>query len=118
MERLPVELRRFTRLQRLLSMEGGSKAGTRSGPLEALEVLVRVGAEVEVELGDPLLDDAPHRLAEVRHEAHQHERVAVAAPVGGEELALAVVVELVVDGEVAEVEEGIAHARVLPVDDP
>src|SRR2546429_9679688 len=118
MERLPVELRRFTRLQRLLSMEGGSKAGTRSGPLEAIEVLVRVGAEVEVELGDPLLDDPPQRLAEVGHEAHQHERVAVVAAIRGEERTLAVVVELVVDGKVAEVEEGVAHARVLPVDDP
>src|SRR5947199_238142 len=87
-------------------------------PTEIRPSAKRAKMPVDGELGDPLLDDAPHRLAEVRHEAHQHERVAVAAPVGGEELALAVLVELVVDGEVAEVEEGIAHAGVLPVDDP
>src|SRR5947209_17986899 len=115
MERLPVDVRRFTRLQPLLSMQGRAKARVGGRPLEALEVLVRIGAEVEVELGDPLLDDAPHRLAEVRHEAHPHERVAVAAPVSGEELALADVVELVVDGEVAEVDEVTAPTRVLPI---
>jgi hypothetical protein len=49
--------------------------------------------EVEVELRDDLLDDAPHRLAEVGHEAHQDERVAVVAAVRGEERPLAVLVE-------------------------
>src|SRR2546421_1229635 len=85
---------------------------------ESLEVPVRVVAEVEVELGDRLLDDAPHGLAEIGHEAHQDERVVVVAAVRGEERVLGLLVELVVDREVPEVEERIAHAGVLPVDDP
>ena len=40
------------------------------------------------------------------------------AEVGVEERRAAVGVELVVDREVREVEEDVAHARVLPVDDP
>ena len=40
-------------------------------------MLVRVADEVEVELRDRLLDDAPHRLAEVGHEAHQPQRAEV-----------------------------------------
>src|SRR5204862_7453265 len=106
--------RRFTLLPRLVSMERGAEARIGGRPLEPLEMLVGVRAEVEVELRDPLLDDAPHRLAEVGHEAHQDERVAVVAAVRGEEVALGGLVELVVDGEVAEVEERVAHARVLP----
>ena len=43
------------------------------GLLHALEVLRGVGPEVEVELRDDALDDAPHRLAEVGHEAHEVE---------------------------------------------
>ena len=39
-----------------------------------LEVLGGVAVEVEVELRDDALHDAPHRLAEVGHEAHQVER--------------------------------------------
>ena len=84
-------------------------AGDR--PLEPLEVPLRVVGEVEVELRDRLLDDPPHCLPEVGH-------VVVVAPVRVEQRALAVLVGLVVDGEVAEVEERVAHARVLPVDDP
>ena len=42
-----------------------------------------------------LLDDAPHRLAEVGHEAHQHVHVEVAAAVGVEQRRVAVLVEAV-----------------------
>jgi hypothetical protein len=45
-----------------------------------VEVLGGVGDEVEVELGDPLLDDAPHGLPEVGHEAHEPERPRVLVP--------------------------------------
>ena len=54
-------------LQRLL------KRRLRRRAAEPIEVLGGVGDEVEVELGDPLLDDAPHRLPEVGHEAHEPE---------------------------------------------
>ena len=45
--------------------------GRRSA--QPLEVLAGIRDEIEVELGDTLLDDAPHGLAEVRHEAHDRE---------------------------------------------
>ena len=48
----------------------------------------------------------------------ERERVRVVAAVRAKEPALALLVELVVDGEVPEVEERVAHACVLPVDDP
>src|SRR5690242_19740518 len=94
---------RFTLLPRPASMERSAEAPVGGRPLEAVEVLVGVRAEVEVELRDPLLDDAPHRLAEVGHEPHQDERVVVFRAVGGEEVALGGFVELVVYGEVPEV---------------
>src|SRR4030088_295679 len=43
------------------------------GP-QALEVLAAVAVEVEVDLGDRPLDDAPCRLAGVGHHAHQLQR--------------------------------------------
>jgi len=52
----------------------------RGRPAEPLEVLRGVGDEVEVELGDALLDDAPHGLAEVGHEAHEPESSRVLVP--------------------------------------
>src|SRR3712207_9589010 len=55
-----------------------AKAVVARRSLEPREVLVGVGAEVEVDLRDPLLHDAPHRLAEVRHEPHQAQRAEVA----------------------------------------
>ena len=51
--------------------------------LQAVEVLLRVLAEVEVELGHAPLHDAPHRLAEVGHEAEQLQRRAVSRSSGG-----------------------------------
>ena len=81
-----------------------------------------IRVEVEVQLGHGRLHHAPHRLAEVRHEAHELEcldvcRADVADVRLEQHLALRRV-ELVVDGEVREIEEAIAHTRVLPVDDP
>ena len=77
--------------------------------------------EVEVELRHDALHHAPHRLAEVGHEPHQVDRRepgGVRVPgVRGEQHRPFLRVELVVDREVGEVEERVAHARVLPVDD-
>ena len=85
---------------------------------QPLEVLIGVGHEVEVELRDRLLDDSPHRLPEVGHEAHERQRPRVGGAVGLEQRALAVLVERVVDREVRQVEERVAHPGVLPVHDP
>jgi hypothetical protein len=90
--------------------------------LESLEVPVRVFDEVEVELRQRLLDDTPHRLAEVGHEPHhaQHRcvRLRPFAEVAAQQLVVGFGPELVVDREVREVEEDVAHPGVLPVDDP
>src|SRR4029077_5513746 len=68
-----------------------------------------IPVEVEVELGNGRLHDAPHRLPEVGHEPHESERLHVlithAAEVGAEEYRALRVAELVVDREVREVEE-------------
>jgi hypothetical protein len=85
-------------------------------------MLLGIAGEIEVELRDPLLDDAPHRFAEVGHEAHHRQRrgirLARDAEVGAEEFLLVLCLQLVVDREVREIEEDVTHARVLPVDDP
>ncbi len=84
-------------------------------------MLGRVGGEVEVEPRDRRLHDAPHRLPEVGHEAHQLERTALIgtdrSEVRLEERLAPLRVELVVDREVRKVEEHVAHPGVLPVDD-
>src|SRR5262245_9247289 len=85
---------------------------------EPLEVLGGVACKVEIEIGDPLLDKSPHRLTEVRHEPHQHVDLGVAATVGAEQRLVTGSIEPVVDREVRQVERGVAHAGVLPVDDP
>jgi len=69
-----VALLALVMLQRLL------KRRLRRRAAEPIEVLGGVGDEVEVELGDPLLDDAPHGLPEVGHEAHEPERPRVLVP--------------------------------------
>ena len=51
-----------------------SKRGSASAAPHAGQVLARVGGEVEVELGDAALHDAPHALAEVGHDPHQPQR--------------------------------------------
>ena len=98
--------------------------GRRRSSRIRLEVLVGVVGEVEVEVGEGALEDPPHRLAEVGHEPHQPQRgesgrrSAGWLEVGVEQGRLLALVELVVDGEVAEVEVAVPHPRVLPVDDP
>ena len=64
------------------SLGGAERVLERARPpsAAAARVLARVRAEVEVELGDPLLDDAPHRFTEVRHEAHESERACAFVP--------------------------------------
>ncbi len=64
----------------LLGLQRLSKRRFSRRSPEPLEVLGGVGDEVEVELGDPLLDDAPHRLAEVGHEAPEPEGPRVLVP--------------------------------------
>ena len=61
-------------VQRLL--KGG--LGRRSQ--HPVEVLGGPGDVVDVEVGDALLDDAPHGFAEVGHEAHEPERPRVLVP--------------------------------------
>jgi hypothetical protein len=61
-------------VQRLL--KGG--LGRRSQ--HPVEMLGGPGDVVDVEVGDALLDDAPHGLAEVGHEAHEPERPRVLVP--------------------------------------
>src|SRR5256885_1300037 len=56
---------------RLDRLKGLAKRRVSASLLEPGEVLIRVADEVEVELGEALLDDAPHRLAEVGHEANE-----------------------------------------------
>src|SRR5436189_2911801 len=102
--------------------QGAFEVGRRRVREQALEVLRGVRHEVHVESGDALLEHAPHGLPEVGH--HAHERQA-SGPVGPwrtsvvclQKLAVGLPVELVVDAEVAQVEERVAHARVFPVDD-
>jgi hypothetical protein len=50
------------------------------GTTQPLEVLGRVGDEIEVELRDPLLNDSPHGFPEVRHEAQEAKRERVLGP--------------------------------------
>src|SRR6185503_13639692 len=89
---------------------------------EPVEVLRGIRDEVAGERRDALLEHAPHRLAEVRDDPHERDpgklRRADRARVGREERLVLIGLELVVDREVAEVEERVTHARVLPVDDP
>src|SRR5271168_390499 len=92
------------------------------GGAQALEVRARVAIEVEVQLGNLRLQDAPGGLARVGEDAHQRERRAAPvrrrfAVVGAQQALVVGFAEVVVDGQVAEVEAGVAHAGVLPVDD-
>src|SRR5438132_6844728 len=52
----------------------------RADRAQPLEILPRVGDEVEVELRDRLLHHAPHRLEARAHEAHQSYRSEVGGP--------------------------------------
>ena len=81
-------------------------------------MLLGIRTKIEVELRDRELYDAPHRFPKVGHEPHQDERVGVVDTVGRQERVLGLFGELMVDGEVSEVEEGVAHTGVFPVDKP
>src|SRR6476469_4405784 len=83
---------------------------------QTVEVPRGIGDEVDIERAHALLEDAPHRLAEIGDHAHQrqpgeaggHDR----AVVGRQQDLVLVGGQLVVDAEVAEVEERVAHPRV------
>ena len=82
------------------------------------EVLLGVAQVVDVELRARRLDDAPHALPERGHQAHEAQPGEAAAAVGLEQRDLGVGLEVVVGGEVREVEVRVVHPRVLPVEDP
>src|SRR5262249_25409934 len=100
------------------STEGIMEPRFGGSSLEPLEVLGGVACKVKIEIGDPLLDKSPHRLTEVRHEPHQHVDLGIAAAVSAEQRLVTGGIETVVDREVRDVERRVAHAGVLPVDDP
>jgi threonine dehydratase len=97
------------------------EVGWLDGGLQPLEVRSRVRTEIDVERGDVRLQHTPRGLAHIGQHAHQFQRrprarVGRPAKVGAQQALLGVGVEAVVDREVAEVEQTVAHARVLPVD--
>src|SRR4051812_4065676 len=96
----------------------GSSRG-RKPPLQAREVLARVGGEVDVEVRADRLHQAPRRLAQVAHHAHavQVGEVGLVAEVRPQQRPVVGVGEAVVDAEVGQVEEAVVHPRVLPVDE-
>jgi hypothetical protein len=76
----PVALAGVIALLALTGLKRFPKVGLRRRAPQPPEVLGGVGDEVDVELRDPLLDDAPHGLPEVGHEAHEEERPKVLVP--------------------------------------
>ena len=104
---------------------GGRRShSARPGPRDAWpgEVPAGVPREIKVELGDDALDHAPGGLPGVGHDSHQGQGrpafgVRRLAVVGLEQAVLGGRVELVVDGQVAEIEQPMAHSGVLPVDE-
>src|SRR3954447_11548524 len=106
----------------------GSSRGRTIEPLlpvgleHRAEPLVRVRGEVVVDVGEHLLDDAPHALAVLRRGTVQPQPgqlgLVAMAEVGLQQLRVVGDVESVHRREVAEVEERVAHARVLPIDEP
>ena len=81
-----------------------------------------VALEIEVQLRDPTLQHAPHRLPKIGHESHQPKgcKVALAlrTEIGAQQPPVVIDVELVVDREVRQVEEPVAHPGVLPIHNP
>ena len=59
------------RQSRAASRRARSNAGVARVREQPVEVLAGVRHEVDVERADPLLEHAPHRLAEVGHDPHQ-----------------------------------------------
>src|SRR4051812_23186654 len=96
----------------------GSSRG-RKPALQALEVLARVGREVDVEVGARRLDEPPRGLAQVADDPHpvQVLQPRVVAEVSTQQNAVVSVGVSVVDTQVREIEEAVVHPRVLPVDD-
>ena len=90
--------------------------------MEAVEVLPGVPLVVEVHLGDGQLHDRPHRLEERAHEPHQPDRAEIGfvrrPGVPFEECPVVALGEVMLHREVPEIEEDVAHPRVLPVEDP
>src|SRR3989304_5271399 len=86
-----------------------------------MEVLLGVIAEIEVELGNAALQQAPHRLAHVGGNTHELQARPVPirrlAGVLVQEAAVLAFIEIMVAGEVGQVEEDVAHPGVLPVED-
>src|SRR4051812_34642264 len=83
------------------------ESGIGGGRGQATEVLGGVGGEVEVQVADRRLYDAPQRLAHVGHRAHQAQgreapRRARLVPVGRQQGAVVGVGEAVVDRQVAQ----------------
>jgi hypothetical protein len=76
----PAALAGVIALLALTGLKRFPKLGLRRRPPEPPEVLGGVGDEVEVQLRDPLLDDAPHGLPKVGHETHEEERPKVLVP--------------------------------------
>ncbi len=83
-------------------------------------MLVRVRAKIEIEFGDADLYHAPHRLAAIGCDLHQ--LVPRQAPrryltkIAFEQGMILLVVETVMHRKVSEVERGVAHARVFPIE--
>src|SRR5258708_12281204 len=92
------------------------------GALHAFEMLRGVAVEVEAELGDAALQHAPHRLAKIGHELHHRQRgealLARIIEISVEQNLILSCPEFVVDGQFGEVEETVAHPRLLPADYP
>ena len=90
---------------------------------EAVHVVERIGGVVEIELGMDLRDHAPHRLAQERGAFHgaiapPQRGVGRAAEIGRQHPLFLRHVELVVGGEVGEIEERRVEAGIVPVDQP
>src|SRR6478672_209830 len=102
--------------QRILEALGGRISQ------QSVEAGGGVRHEVDVERAHALLEHAPHRLAKVGHDPHQRQPgeavTSDRAVVCREQHLVLVGRELVIDAEVAEVEERVAHPGVFPVDDP
>src|SRR5579883_412830 len=97
------------------------KGGCGDVVQEAIEMVVGVVVVVEIEFGDAELQEAPEGLAQVGAEAHQVQVSLISRPhlaeIGAQQLPALLLAERLVDGEVAEIEEDIAHRGIFPVQD-
>ena len=82
----------------------------------------RVIEILEVERRDPRLEEAPKRLSEVGRDAHEMKMGEVGvtglSSVEADDGLAARVVKLLIDGEVSEIEVGVSHSGVLPIEHP